>query len=49
MEDEVEERNRFEKNMERMRAQRRKEAKQSPPSYEDSQRMEAAKKINKKR
>ena len=39
-----EEKDRFEKNMERIRAERRKLAKQSPPSYEDSQRMEAAKK-----
>ena len=37
-----EEKDRFEKNMERIRAERRN--KQTPPSYEDSQRMEAAKK-----
>ena len=42
--EEEEERKRYEKNMERIRAQRRTEAKkQSPPSYADSQRMEAAK------
>ena len=43
MEEEEEERKRYEKNIERMRAQKRTEAKQSPPSYADSQRMEAAK------
>ena len=42
--DEEEERKRYEKNMERIRAERRKELKQSPPSYEDSQRMEKNKK-----
>ena len=36
-----EEKDRFEKNMERIRAERRK--KEAPPSYEDSQRMEASK------
>lgn len=40
--EEEEERKQYEKNMERIRAERRN--KQSPPSYEDSQRMEAAKK-----
>lgn len=41
--EEEKERKRYEKNMERIRAERRKDAKQTPPSYADSQRMEAAK------